>query len=93
MARLKEEMERQQVSGNALSKRVGAPHQRTISDVLNGADPTLTTVHRLAFALGVPVVSLLTQTSGNVYQLPGYPKIGDRDKSHTDHADKKRRRA
>lgn len=79
LRRVKEELARQQLSQNQLSRRDGAPAQKTINDVLNGADPRLETVQAFANALGVPVVALLldVRSSGNVHKLPGYPKIGE----------------
>jgi len=82
MKRVAEEMEKQQVSGLGLSKREGAPPQRTLADVLNGADPRLETVEAFAKALGVMAVDLLTEVKklpDNVRKLPGYPPIIGRD--------------
>jgi hypothetical protein len=76
LKRVQEEMANQRINPNQLSKRVGAPRQTTINDVMLGADPRLETVHGIAIALGVPAVSLLTESRTAVHQLPGYPQIG-----------------
>lgn len=94
MRRVKAEMERQRLSGNQLSKRVGAPAQTTLNDVLNGADPRLETVWAFATALGVPAVSLLTE-SNNVRQLVRYASIFGQDDNQEagKGRDRKKRRA
>jgi transcriptional regulator with XRE-family HTH domain len=78
LRRVKEELARQEISQNQLSKREGAPAQKTINDMLKGADPRLETVQSVADALGVPVVSLLldTRLTSNIQKLPSYPTIG-----------------
>lgn len=79
MKRVQIEMDRQGLSRNQLAKRIGAPPQTTINDVMNGSDPRLETVWGFATALGVPVVSLLTELT-NIRQLVRYPSIlGPRD--------------
>jgi transcriptional regulator with XRE-family HTH domain len=98
LRRLHDEMERQGLSGNALAQREGAPPQRTIADVLNGADPRLETVNGLAVALGVRPVDLLTQAKGipeKVHQISPYPPILGRadNRERTFPADRRRRRA
>lgn len=97
LRRVKAEMEKQKLTGNQLAHRVGAPPQTTLNDVLLGADPRLETVYAFATALGVPAVSLLTESvlSGNVHNLPHYPKIsGSPDKRIGEKAaDRKKRRA
>lgn len=83
MQRVQEEMDRQGLSRNGLSKRPGAPSQMTINDVMNGADPKLLTVHKMATALGVQAWQLLTprvvdtpQSAGKVHKFPDlYPPI------------------
>lgn len=74
-----------ETSVTALSKRDGAPAQRTINDVLNGADPKLATVQQIADALNIPVwqlflekadvVRLLTPRDDNVRKLPEPPRM------------------
>lgn len=62
--RVREEMYAQELSVNALSKRVGAPRQTTLNDVLaKGADPRLETVYQTAFALGVQPWELLVEVN------------------------------
>jgi transcriptional regulator with XRE-family HTH domain len=76
--RLKEELQRQGISINALSRREGAPKQRTLNDVVNGADPRLETVDQIATALGVPAWTLFVeqdQYTRRVVEFPTYPKV------------------
>jgi transcriptional regulator with XRE-family HTH domain len=78
LRRVEEEMRNQGISRNQLAKRVGAPPQTTLNDVMLGADPRLETVYGVAVALGVAPVSLLTESTTNagiIYKLPVYPKI------------------
>lgn len=83
LKRVKEEMKNQGIENpTQLSKRVGAPPQTTLNDILSlHADPRLSQVHKIAIALDVPAVSLLTETSGssrpsgNISTLPGVPPI------------------
>ena len=84
LKRVQEEMDRQGLTRNKLSERVGAPPQTTLNDIMNGADPRLENVHGIAFALGVAAVELLTEKSlsGTVHIMPNYPRISG-------HADKK----
>lgn len=94
LRRVQAEMDRQRISRNQLAQRIGAPAQRTVNDVMNGADPRLETVWGFATALGVSVVSLLTESS-NVRQLVRYPPIlGQADNhDHSKGRDRKKRRA
>jgi transcriptional regulator with XRE-family HTH domain len=100
LKRLREELERQGLSGNALSRRAGAPAQMTINDVMNGADPRLKTVDQIARALGIPAWHLLTETVGNkrqdgtVHKFPElYPPIfGRRSTDHVSKSPKKARK-
>lgn len=55
-------MERRNLNGTSLAKLPGAPKQRTIADVLIGANPGLDTIEKLAFALGIQPVDLLSQS-------------------------------
>lgn len=58
--RMKEELEKRQLSVLGFSKLEGAPRERTLADVLHaGAVPRLTLVHQCAVALNIPVISLL----------------------------------
>lgn len=61
MRRVEAELERQRISRAALARRAGAPSQTTLNDVLNGADPTLETVSKIATALGVMPWQLLVE--------------------------------
>lgn len=66
------------ISRLALSKRVGGPPQKTLNDVMNGADPRLETVHQIATALGVPAWTLFVesvQAERKVLEFPTYPKV------------------
>lgn len=95
LRRVRAEMERQgNLTGNQLAKRLGAPPQTTLNDVLLGADPRLETVHAFATALNVPAVSLLTEVTASVHALPSYPAISARadnsDREKTPDRKKKR---
>jgi ribosome-binding protein aMBF1 (putative translation factor) len=88
LRRVREELDRQGLSENALSKRVGAPPQRTINSTMNGRDPTLATVNAFAIGLGVHPWQLLVDKSAGsgakTHTLPTYPpmmKMGSADKS------------
>jgi hypothetical protein len=88
LRRVREELERQQLSENALSKRLGAPPQRTINSTMNGRDPTLATVNAFATGLGVHPWQLLVDKSladgAKTHTFPQYPsmmKVGSADKS------------
>lgn len=79
LKRVLEEMGRQGVNPTQLSKRVGAPKQTTLNDILNGADPRLEQVYKTAVALDVPAISLLSeQRTGNIHTLPNVPTISGR---------------
>jgi len=87
IARVTEEMEARGLNPNALSRRPGAPKQRTLDDVIyGGADPRLSTVQQIADGLGVHPLELLSQASGakrdKVFHFPQYPQIktGKKDK-------------
>lgn len=86
LKRVREEMGA--LSVNELARRPGAPRQSTFNEVMNGADPRLETVYRIAVALNIApwelfldradVVRLRTKTDTNVSkvtQLPGYPSM------------------
>lgn len=93
--------EKGELSATAIAGRKGGPKQRTLNDILNGADPRLEAVYRIATALNIPawqlflekadVVRLLTPRSDNVSKLPEPPRILDRGHLHS--RDKKRRTA
>lgn len=51
--RVQQEMDARDLSENALCARVGGLKQRTLNDVMNGADPRLETVYKIATALGI----------------------------------------
>ena len=59
--RVKEELDRLELSRSALSKRVGGPPQSTFNEVMNGADPRLTTIGQIATALGIQPCELLQE--------------------------------
>lgn len=62
LKRVREEMKHRGIpSTNALANRAGAPRQSTLNDVMNGADPSLETVTKIAFALGVEPWRLLVE--------------------------------
>lgn len=82
--RVGEELHRLGWSVNELgvkSKSLGGAPQRTIADVMSGADPRLETVYQIATALGLPAYQLLTESDGkrqsrfpdNVRELPKPP--------------------
>jgi hypothetical protein len=83
MKRVREEMAG--LSENELSKRPGGPRQKTLNDVLNGADPRLKTVHEIATALNRPAWTLFVESSDlrrakpeapvNVSQMPELPRM------------------
>lgn len=75
LKRVEEELKRQGLSRSQLAGRIGAPPQTTVNDVMLGADPRLETVHGFATALGIPAISLLSEVSSSLYQLPSYPQI------------------
>lgn len=77
LKRVREEMDKQRLNVTALSKRVGAPAQTTLNDIMRGADPRLESVHAIATALGVEAVYLLTEiySRQNVHKFPSYPQI------------------
>lgn len=77
LKRVREEMDRQGLNVNSLSRRVGAPAQSTLNDIMRGADPRLESVHGIATALGIEPVLLLTElySKGNVHKFPSYPQI------------------
>lgn len=82
LKRVEEELQRQGLSRAQLAKRVGAPPQTTLNDVMLGADPRLETVYGVATALGIPAISLLTESSASLHRLPSYPSISSAS-SHT----------
>lgn len=93
--RVFEELARQGISQNQLSQRERGPDQKTLNDVLNGADPRLKTVQQIALALDVPAISLLTESTATIHHLPGYPPIENvekGEKSHRQDRDRKRGR-
>lgn len=82
--RVEEELKRLQISRNELSRRVGAPSQSTLNEILNGAEARLTQIHKIATALGVQVWELFKerqavgesrQPGNNVRKLPDFPPI------------------
>lgn len=101
--RVEQELERQGISRNALAGRTGAPSQSTLNEILNGSDPRLEQVHKIAVALGVQAYELLAerpvgeslQTGNNIRHLPSYPPmIGQGAKPMVNKAhDKRKRRA
>lgn len=67
-----------------LAGRVGAPPQTTLNDIVSlQADPRLEQVYKIAAALQVPAISLLTEIKvGNIHTLPSVPTIaGQLDKT------------
>lgn len=63
-----------------LARRVGAPPQTTLNDIVSlQADPRLEQVNKIATALEVPAISLLTEKAiGNIHNLPIVPTISGR---------------
>ena len=53
LRRVQQELDARGLSQNALCGRVGGLKQRTLNDVMNGADPRLETVYQVATALGI----------------------------------------
>lgn len=95
LKRVGEEMKAQGINVSQLAGRVGAPPQTTLNDIVSlQADPRLEQVYKIATALQVPAISLLTELKGNIHSLPSVPTIAGRiDKSAADKAaDKSRRR-
>lgn len=90
VARVLEEMESRGLNPNSLSKRPGAPKQRTLDDVVyGGADPRLSTVQQVADGLGMHPLELLSQSvrgRDKTLQFPRYPDVNQ------GHADKKKPR-
>lgn len=85
LKRVQEEMTAQSINVTQLAGRVGAPPQTTLNDIVSlQADPRLEQVYKIATALQVPAISLLTElkTIGNIHTLPGIPTIaGQLDKT------------
>lgn len=84
LKRVQEEMAKQGLSRNALSKRAGGPPQTTFNDVMNGADPKLETIHQIATALSVPAWSLFVESDmvrqrtperRKIFNFPSYPRV------------------
>ena len=61
MKRVEEEIEAQRATQNQVANRVGAVRQRTLNDILNGADPRLSTVFQVATAIGCQPWELLVE--------------------------------
>ncbi len=81
LKRVAEEMKAQEINVTQLAGRVGAPPQTTLNDIVSlQADPRLEQVHKIATALQVPAISLLTElkTTGNIHTLPSVPTISGR---------------
>ena len=81
MRRIQEELDRQQLSEAALA-RVAGMNQKTLNDIINGAVPKLTQVHKIAAGLGLHVSDLFRPsaqsqeiTTGKVHYLPKPPPI------------------
>ncbi len=96
LKRVQEEMVRQKISRNALAKRVGAPRQRTLNDVMNGADPRLETVFQIATALGIPAWQLMTESASQTSNVTNFPLssplgLSDNIPSHKANDKRKRR--
>lgn len=96
LKRVQEEMRRQGLENpTQLSKRVGAPPQTTLNDILSlQADPRLSQIHKIAQALSVSAVSLLTElnvSSGNITALPSVPPIGRKEIPDSRKADRRKR--
>lgn len=73
LRRLHQELEERGLSVNALSDRLYAPPQRTLADVMNGADPRLSTIYGLCVALQLNICDLFSETRGGkgvVFVLP-----------------------
>jgi hypothetical protein len=103
LKRLREELAARGLSANALSGHVGGPPQRTLADVLNGADPRLKTVAQIATALGLEPWRLFVEGADhgsqthNVVHIPPAsqrPLAGQSDKyTARKGADRKKRGA
>lgn len=82
--RVQEVMEDQGTNANQVSQRHGSDvRQRTLADILNGADPQLSTVWKVCVALGVSPAELLMHSgvrqenptkSPSVTTLPEVPR-------------------
>lgn len=84
LKRVQEEMTAQHINVTQLAGRVGAPPQTTLNDIVSlQADPRLEQVYKIAAALQVPAISLLTEIKvGNIHTLPSVPTIaGQMDKT------------
>lgn len=88
LKRVGEEMKTQGINVSQLAGRVGAPPQTTLNDIVSlQADPRLEQVYKIATALQVPAISLLTELKGNIHSLPSVPTIAARiDKSSANKA-------
>lgn len=87
LRRVQEEMERLGISRNELAGRAGGPKQSTFNEIMNGSDPRLEQVHKIAVALGVSAWELLAypkvvekRQAGSVTKFPEQPVLGQRDK-------------
>ena len=100
LKRVDEELDRRGLSRNALSKRVGGPPQSTFNEVMNGADPHLSTIGQIATALGIQPCELLQEihvrkTRQKVEKINPYPPMLKRETSGNIQvsSDRKKRRA
>jgi len=74
--RVREEMKARALNPHKLEEY--GIKQRTLADVLRGADPRLSTVHAAATALGMKAADLLREGAGHrstVVQMPRTPRI------------------
>lgn len=93
LKRVQEELEGQHLSRAEVARR-GEMNQKSFNDVMNGAVPKLTQIHKIAKGLGVHVSELFRgkkagathqeNLTGKVRYLPRLPKIfGDAPNSRT----------